>query len=80
MLIFISFHSMANFSGHWIYESNSKSLTLDLIEDDNNLIGNYCFITNNGTRIDCSEDNDRNIDGTLKIMLESCLLIAHLVV
>ncbi len=66
LLVFISFHSMANFSGHWIYENNSQSLTLDLIEDGNHLTGKYCFITNNGNRIDCSEDNDRSINGVIK--------------
>lgn len=65
-LIVISFHSMANFSGRWINESNTQSLTLDLIEDSSHILGNYCFITNNGNRIDCSEGNGRNIDGVVK--------------
>lgn len=30
-LLFISFHSMASFSGHWVNESESQSLTLDLL-------------------------------------------------
>ncbi|MDF7680543.1 hypothetical protein PT300_08040 [Enterobacteriaceae bacterium ESL0689] len=65
-LAFISFYSMANFSGHWVNENDSQSLTLDLVEDGAHLTGNYCFITNNGNRIDCSEGNDRNINGIIK--------------
>lgn len=66
LLIFISFHSMASFSGHWVYENKSQSLTLDLIEDGPHLTGKYCFITNNGNRIDCAEDNEINIKGVIK--------------
>lgn len=66
LLILTSFYSEAYFSGHWVNESNSQSLTLNLIEDSSHILGNYCFITNNGNRIDCSEGNDRNIDGVVK--------------
>ena len=66
LLIFISFHSIASFSGHWVYENKSQSLTLDLIEDGTHLTGKYCFITNNGNRIDCAEDNGINIKGVIK--------------
>ncbi|WP_145538541.1 hypothetical protein [Yersinia kristensenii] len=62
-LFFISFFSMAEFSGHWESNDESKSLTLDLIEKENNVSGRYCFITNNGNRIDCTEDN--NINGVI---------------
>ncbi|EPG6936021.1 hypothetical protein MWS66_000930, partial [Klebsiella pneumoniae] len=65
-LLFISFHSMASFSGHWVNESESQSLTLDLFENGTHLTGKYCFITNDGNRIDCAEDNDRNINGIIK--------------
>ena len=43
-LLFISFHSMASFSGHWVNESESQSLTLDLFENGTHLTGKYCFI------------------------------------
>lgn len=66
LLTFISFHSMASFSGHWVYENKSQSLTLDLIEDGTHLTGKYCFITNHGNRIDCAEDNEINIKGVIK--------------
>ncbi|CNI83175.1 hypothetical protein HB991_02810 [Yersinia mollaretii] len=62
-LFFISFCSMAGFSGHWESNNESKSLTLDLVEKENNITGRYCFITNNGNRIDCAEDDDINING-----------------
>ena len=64
-LILISFHSIADFSGHWVHESESKSLTLDLVEDGTYLVGKYCFITNGGNRIDCPESNDGNIHGVI---------------
>ncbi|EPF6109374.1 hypothetical protein R2970_001854 [Enterobacter cloacae] len=66
LLVFISFHSMATFSGHWVDEDNSQSLTLDLIESGTHLTGKYCFITNNGNRIDCAEGDEENINGVIK--------------
>jgi len=46
--------------GSWNYIHNSSSqdysLTLDLENDT--LIGNHCFIANNGNKIDCAGEND----------------------
>jgi hypothetical protein len=66
LLFFVAFHSIASFSGHWVNDSNSQSLTLDLIEKGNDVYGRYCFITNNGNRIDCAESGDVNIKGVVK--------------
>ncbi|VDA98671.1 hypothetical protein BANRA_05088 [Klebsiella pneumoniae] len=71
---------MASFSGHWVNESESQSLTLDLFENGTHLTGKYCFITNDGNRIDCAEDNDRNINGIIKDNVGVVSLKAHLVV
>lgn len=65
-VLFLSFHAMANFSGHWESEGRSYSLTLDLIESGRDLTGRYCFITNNGSRIDCAGDGDVNMHGLIK--------------
>ncbi|NLS54065.1 hypothetical protein [Hafnia alvei] len=65
-LLFISFGSMACFGGHWESESKTSTFTIDLTETGNHISGKYCFITNNGNRIDCSEqDDDDNIRGTV---------------
>ncbi|WP_252145879.1 hypothetical protein [Yokenella regensburgei] len=64
ILIFLTFNAMASFTGHWSNENASNSFTLDLLENGSNLTGKYCFITNGGNRIDCSESN--NINGIVK--------------
>lgn len=64
ILIFVTFNAMASFTGHWSNENNSNSFSLDLVKDGSNLTGKYCFITNGGDRIDCSERN--NINGIVK--------------
>lgn len=66
LFIVISFHSIASFSGHWVDINNSRSLTLELSENGDHIAGRYCFITNNGNRIDCAEDNDTNINGIIQ--------------
>ena len=63
---FVSFHSMAEFSGGWVNESASQSFSIDLFKKGNEISGRYCFITNNGNRIDCNEGNEMNINGVIK--------------
>jgi hypothetical protein len=65
VLLFISFKLMANYSGHWGNNSNNSSLSLYLTELDKSIVGRYCFITNNGNRIDCAEDDEVNIKGEI---------------
>lgn len=65
-LLFISFGSMAHFGGHWQSESKSGTSTIDSNETGDHVSGKYCFITNNGNRIDCAEQDDEdNITGTI---------------
>jgi hypothetical protein len=59
------------FSGNWsaieTIDGQSKpcsTFTISLSEDGSeNVRGTYCFITRNGNRIDCSPDNEVNING-----------------
>lgn len=65
-LLFISFGTMACFGGHWESESKSGTYTIVLTETGDHASGKYCFITNNGNRIDCAEQDDEdNITGTI---------------
>lgn len=67
-------------TGHWEKMGKSNSFTMDLFQTGNHVTGKYCFITNNGNRIDCAEkdddDDDDNvhgyvIDGVADIKFES---------
>lgn len=66
ILLLISFSSMAGMTGHWEKVSKSSSFIIDLVQSGEHVSGKYCFITNNGNRIDCPEKNDEdNISGTI---------------
>lgn len=62
-----------NLSGRWVFEEvvvgQSKpysTFTVTIDEDRaENVRGRYCFITQNGNRIDCSPDNELNISGRI---------------
>ncbi|EMH1277472.1 hypothetical protein V6A89_004491 [Enterobacter hormaechei] len=63
-LLLASFGSIACMTGHWESASKSSTFTLDLVQAGEHVAGKYCFITNNGNRIDCAEkDDDDNIHG-----------------
>lgn len=65
--MFYSFYSMANMTGHWESVSKSSSFVLDMVQAGEHVSGKYCFITNNGNRIDCAEKDDvDNISGEIK--------------
>lgn len=54
------------FDGEWAGESGSDStLTLRLAESGNRITGSYCYISQKGNRIDCPEDDERNLSGTI---------------
>lgn len=58
---------MASMTGHWENVDSSSTFTIDLVQTENHVSGKYCFITNNGNRIDCAEkDDDDNIKGEIK--------------
>lgn len=67
LLLFVSCGSMACMTGHWEDVDKSNSFTIDLIQTGEHVSGKYCFITNNGNRIDCAEkDDEDNISGDIK--------------
>lgn len=54
-------------TGHWEKIGKSNSFTIDLVQTGSHVTGKYCFITNNGNRIDCVEkDDDDNVHGDVK--------------
>lgn len=66
-LLFASSSSMACMTGHWEEKDKSNSFTIDLVQTGSHVTGKYCFITNNGNRIDCAEkDDDDNVHGDVK--------------
>lgn len=66
-LLFASSSSIACMTGHWEEMGKSNSFTIDLVQTGNHVTGKYCFITNNGNRIDCAEnDDDDNVHGDIK--------------
>lgn len=54
------------FDGVWAGEFGSDStLTLQLARSGNRITGSYCYISRKGNRIDCPEDDERNLSGTI---------------
>ncbi|MBE3512801.1 MULTISPECIES: hypothetical protein [Enterobacter] len=54
------------FDGEWVGEfENDSTLTLRLAESDNRITGSYCYISQRGNRIDCPEDDEQNLSGTI---------------
>ncbi|EAZ4761906.1 hypothetical protein ZQ34_005151 [Salmonella enterica subsp. salamae] len=66
-LFFISFISMACMTGHWESMNKSSTFSIDINQSGEHIRGKYCFITNNGNRVDCVEQDDAdNISGSIK--------------
>lgn len=58
--------SKVAFVGEWVGAfENDSTLTLRLAESDNRITGSYCYISQKGNRIDCPEDDERNLSGTI---------------
>lgn len=54
------------FDGEWAGEhENDSTLTLLLAESGNRITGSYCYISQRGNRIDCPEDDEHNLSGTI---------------
>ena len=45
--------------------ANDSTLTLRLAESGGRISGSYCYISQRGNRIDCPEDDERNLSGTI---------------
>ncbi|WP_447860386.1 hypothetical protein [Enterobacter vonholyi] len=44
---------------------DDSTLTLRLAESGNRITGSYCYISRRGNRIDCPENDERNLSGTI---------------
>lgn len=54
------------FDGVWAGGAGDDStLTLRLTESGNRITGSYCYISQRGNRIDCPEEDERNLSGTI---------------
>ena len=54
------------FDGVWAGGvGNDSTLTLQLAESGNRITGSYCYISQRGNRIDCPEDDEHNLSGTV---------------
>ncbi|MCX8287378.1 hypothetical protein [Enterobacter pseudoroggenkampii] len=54
------------FDGEWAGEfENDSTLTLRLAESGNRITGSYCYVSRRGNRIDCPEDDEHNLSGTI---------------
>ncbi|MCU5771748.1 hypothetical protein N5923_08760 [Erwiniaceae bacterium BAC15a-03b] len=70
--LFLSSPALAqNYSGTWSGDINDddgspySSLTLKLRQQGQQISGTYCYITQNGGRIDCPDDETENLHGTV---------------
>ncbi|MEG3128747.1 hypothetical protein SC171_13545 [Pantoea cypripedii] len=67
-----SLYASGDFSGQWSGAENNKdgtvysTLTLKIKQSGDNLVGRYCYVTRNGNRIDCPDDNVSNMKGVVK--------------
>ncbi|MGF6604096.1 hypothetical protein P3T23_008851 [Paraburkholderia sp. GAS448] len=70
----VSWATEGRFSGNWEYAEyvtgSSKPYSTFEIKlneaRDGTVTGSYCFITQNGNRIDCSVDREENISGHVR--------------
>lgn len=70
LLSFSSF-SMTDFSGKWIGSINDEdgmpysNLSLKINQSGGKLNGSYCYVTQRGNRIDCPDDREDNLHGSV---------------
>jgi hypothetical protein len=61
------------FLGSWEYSSinnkdqfKNKTFHLNLLKDKNKIVGSYCSISRNGTKIDCFKGIENNVTGEIE--------------
>ena|ERR1700742_1201813 len=56
-----------NFTGMWTWSKapSSASFSLDLRQTGRQLDGQYCAVAQNGNRVDCDDERNPNVKGTL---------------
>ncbi|MCD2356103.1 hypothetical protein LQK91_06645 [Pantoea sp. MHSD4] len=66
----LSLFASEHFTGQWSGQEKNdngslySTLTLKLKQNNNNIMGSYCYVIRGGNKIDCPDDNDINIKGT----------------
>ncbi|CAX54430.1 hypothetical protein [Erwinia pyrifoliae] len=67
----LSTFSMTDFSGKWIGSINDEdgapysNLSLKINQTGEKLNGSYCYVTQKGNRIDCADDGEDNLHGSV---------------
>ncbi|WP_193101075.1 hypothetical protein [Burkholderia sp. Z1] len=58
---------MDSFVGEWGWSNSSGTMTfsIDLKKQGDRLYGQYCAIAQNGNKIDCDDEENKNIDGII---------------
>lgn len=72
--VFLSASAFASssFTGVWTGEKDDtenqplSTLSLDIKQTQQNISGSYCYISRRGARIDCPEEEENNLSGTLQ--------------
>jgi hypothetical protein len=59
--------STQTFTGMWTWNKapSSESFSLDLKQTGKQLEGQYCAVARNGNRVDCDDERNPNLNGTL---------------
>jgi len=67
--------------GEWLYEATQMTdgvpqsqLSLTLRHSEGKLVGQYCYISNYGRRIDCPDDDEINVQGAVNQDNESATI------
>ncbi|CAO95685.1 Hypothetical protein ETA_06390 [Erwinia tasmaniensis Et1/99] len=70
-MLSFSVFSMPDFSGHWSGVINDEDgtpyskLSLKINQIADKLNGSYCYVTQKGNRIDCADDSEDNLHGSV---------------
>jgi hypothetical protein len=66
--VFAGFHKRqitSDLSGTWSISSTTCEFNIKLYQNGNSLYGTHCSVMENGNRIDCVDDDDYSITGTI---------------
>ena len=72
VLLSASSFASSSFTGVWSGEKDDtenqplSTLSLDIKQTQQNISGSYCYISRHGARIDCPDEGESNLSGTLQ--------------
>ncbi len=64
-LIDMNLYCQQNFTGSWTSSNSTSDFTLTLNQSNNYISGCHCSIFNNGSKMDCSDDNTITLTGNI---------------